>query len=103
MINRVLPGFAARQQPSGLELAGFPASDEHASLCVAAIVAAVEAGENVNEVEAAGNTPLHSAAYEGWVEGAELLISLGAKVRCDGHSLQQHVAFLTLGQASRHH
>lgn len=46
----------------------------------AAIVAAVEAGEDVNEVEAAGNTPLHSAAYEGWIEGAELLISLGAKV-----------------------
>jgi ankyrin repeat protein len=48
---------------------------------VAAILAAVKAGENVNEVEAAGNTPLHSAAYEGWLEGAELLISLGAKVQ----------------------
>lgn len=41
---------------------------------------AVEAGENVNEVEAAGNTPLHCAAYEGWLEGVELLLSLGAKV-----------------------
>ncbi len=34
----------------------------------------------MNEVEAAGNTPLHSAAYEGWVEGIELLLSLGAKI-----------------------
>lgn len=34
----------------------------------------------MNEVEAAGNTPLHSAAYEGWVEGVELLLSLGAKM-----------------------
>lgn len=35
---------------------------------------------SVNEVEAAGNTPLHNAAFEGWLEGAELLLSLGAKV-----------------------
>ena len=40
----------------------------------------MQSGENVNEVEAAGNTPLHAAAYEGWIEGAELLLSLGAKV-----------------------
>ena len=40
----------------------------------------VEAGENVNEVEAAGNTPLHAAAYEGWIEGIELLLSLKAKI-----------------------
>lgn len=33
----------------------------------------------MNEVEAAGNTPLHFAAYQGWIEGAELLLSLGAK------------------------
>lgn len=46
----------------------------------AAVRAAVAAGEGVMEVEAAGNTPLHSAAYEGWLEGAELLIELGAKV-----------------------
>ena len=39
-----------------------------------------KAGENVNEVEAAGNTPLHAAAYEGWIEGIELLLSLGAKI-----------------------
>eukprot|EP00887_Chlorella_sp_A99_P001605 scaffold8.g1605.t1 len=45
-----------------------------------AIVVAVEAGEDVNEVEAAGNTPLHCAAYEGWLEGCELLLSLGAKL-----------------------
>ena len=31
----------------------------------------------INEVEAAGNTPLHNAAYVGWLKGAELLISLG--------------------------
>lgn len=34
----------------------------------------------MNEVEAAGNTPLHCAAYEGWLEGCELLLSLGAKL-----------------------
>jgi hypothetical protein len=40
----------------------------------------VEQGENINEVEAAGNTPLHSAAYEGWLEGGHAwqhLSSLG--------------------------
>lgn len=31
-------------------------------------------------MEAAGNTPLHSAAYEDWLEGVELLLSLGAKI-----------------------
>ena len=41
----------------------------------------MDAGENVNEVEAAGNTPLHCAAYEGWLEGIELLIKIGAKAR----------------------
>ena len=41
---------------------------------------AVDDGENVNEVEAAGSTPLHNAAYEGWLQGAELLLSLGAKI-----------------------
>ena len=40
----------------------------------------MESGENVNEVEGSGNTPLHSAAYLGWQEGIELLLSLGAKV-----------------------
>jgi Ankyrin repeat len=37
-------------------------------------------------VEAAGNTPLHSAAYEGWTEGIELLISLGAKVNASNNA-----------------
>ena len=40
----------------------------------------------MNEVEAAGNTPLHSAAYEGWIEGAELLLSLGAKVNASNNA-----------------
>jgi ankyrin repeat protein len=40
----------------------------------------VDAGADINEVEAAGNTPLHSAAFEGWAEGVELLLQLGAKV-----------------------
>lgn len=35
----------------------------------AAILKAVEEGHDVNEVEAAGNTPLHFACYEGWLEG----------------------------------
>jgi ankyrin repeat protein len=47
---------------------------------LAAIKQAVEDGNNVNEVEASGNTPMHAAAYEGWVEGGELLLSLGAKI-----------------------
>lgn len=46
----------------------------------AAIIKAVDSGEDVNEVEGAGNTALHNAAYEGWLEGAELLLSLGAKI-----------------------
>eukprot|EP00877_Chromochloris_zofingiensis_P009397 jgi/Chrzof1/4710/Cz14g23200.t1 len=46
----------------------------------------VEAGENVNEVEAAGNTPLHNAAFEGWLEGVELLIQLGAKVNASNNA-----------------
>jgi ankyrin repeat protein len=40
----------------------------------------VDAGEDVNEVEAAGCTPLHNAAFDGWLEGCELLLGLGAKV-----------------------
>lgn len=40
----------------------------------------MDGGADVNEVEGAGNTPLHSAAYEGWLEGCELLLSLGAKI-----------------------
>jgi hypothetical protein len=44
----------------------------HRAACnrdAAAIRRLAEAGEDVNEVEAAGNTPLHNAAFEGWLEG----------------------------------
>jgi hypothetical protein len=44
-----------------------------------AIVRLADAGEDVNEVEAAGNTPLHACAWQGWPEGARLLLQLGAK------------------------
>jgi ankyrin repeat protein len=55
-------------------------------LCTAAIVQLVDAGFDVNEVEAAGNTPLHSAAFEGWLEGAQLLLQLGAKVNASNNA-----------------
>lgn len=47
----------------------------------AAIERLVAAGEDINEVEAAGCTPLHNAAFAGWAEGCALLLKLGAKVR----------------------
>lgn len=47
---------------------------------------AVDNGEDVNEVEAAGNTPLHCAAYEGWLEGCELLLNLGAKLNASNNA-----------------
>lgn len=50
------------------------------------IVKLIEAGEDPNEVEAAGNTPLHNAAYEGWIKGAELLLKLGAKVNASNNA-----------------
>ena len=46
----------------------------------------MEAGGDVNEIEGAGNTPLHCAAYEGWLEGCELLLSLGAKVNASNNA-----------------
>lgn len=55
-------------------------------MLTAAIARAVDNGEDVNEVEAAGNTALHFAAYEGWVEGCELLLSLGAKVNASNNA-----------------
>ena len=51
-----------------------------------AIKKAVEEGEDVNEVEGAGNTPIHAAAYEGWLEGIELLVSLGAKLNASNNA-----------------
>lgn len=46
----------------------------------------VEGGEDVNEVEAAGNVALHNAAWENWLEGIELLVSLGAKVNASNNA-----------------
>jgi hypothetical protein len=33
----------------------------------------------------AGNTPLHNAAYEGWIDGAQTLLQLGAKVNASNN------------------
>jgi ankyrin repeat protein len=56
-------------------------------LLVAEMVRLVDSGEcDVNEVEAAGNTPLHNAAFEGWVEGIELLLALGAAVNASNNA-----------------
>jgi len=44
----------------------------------------VDQGDDVNEVEGAGNTPLHNAVFDGWLEGCELLMGLGAKVGFGG-------------------
>ena len=40
----------------------------------------------MNEVEAAGNTPLHSCCYEGWIDGAKLLLDLGAKMNASNNA-----------------
>lgn len=56
------------------------------ALLNAALLKLVGEGENVNEVEAAGNIPLHNAAYEGWLEGCQLLISTGAKVNASNNA-----------------
>jgi hypothetical protein len=61
----VRPHHTAPRPPPLSSIPPFPTPP----LLTAAIVDLAAAGENVNEVEAAGNTPLHSAAYEGWVEG----------------------------------
>lgn len=46
---------------------------------VAEVRRAVREGWDINEREAHGNTPLHIAAYEGWIEGVQVLLKLGAK------------------------
>jgi hypothetical protein len=33
----------------------------------------------------AGNTPLHNAAYEGWLDGVNLLLQAGAKVNASNN------------------
>ncbi|KXZ46509.1 hypothetical protein GPECTOR_43g946 [Gonium pectorale] len=62
----------------------------HRAVCNrnAALVEQLVVGEgaDVNEVEAAGNTPLHNAAFEGWAEGVELLLRLGAKVNASNNA-----------------
>lgn len=40
----------------------------------------------INEVEGAGNTCLHNAAYDGWVEGIELLVKKGAKINASNNA-----------------
>lgn len=66
-------------------------------------------GDDVNEVEAAGNTPLHNAAYDGWCEGIELLCEHGAKVNASNnvrsrHShARTHTVPHTAPQLSSHH
>lgn len=50
------------------------------------IVQLIDEGEDVNEVEASGCTPLHNAACDGWVEGAELLLQLGAKINATNNA-----------------
>lgn len=51
-----------------------------------ALAAALAAGANPNEVEAAGNTPLHCAAYGGWEAGVRALVSAGAKVAASNNA-----------------
>ncbi|GMH34341.1 hypothetical protein BSKO_02175 [Bryopsis sp. KO-2023] len=62
------------------------ASRSFADLVTAIVKAVEEKGEDVNEVEGAGNTPLHNAAFYGWIEGAELLLNLGAKINASNNA-----------------
>ena len=43
-------------------------------------------GQDINEVEGAGNTPLHFAAYEGWCQGIEMLVTKGAKINATNNA-----------------
>ena len=52
----------------------------------AAIIKAVEAGHDPNEVESAGNTPLHMACWRGWTEGVEMLLDLGAQLNASNNA-----------------
>ena len=38
----------------------------------------------------AGNTPLHNACYEGWLEGVQLLLDAGAKVNASNNVRARH-------------
>lgn len=46
----------------------------------------VASGENVNEVDGAGSTPIMCAAFEGWVRGVDVLVELGAKVNASNNA-----------------
>ena len=41
---------------------------------------------DVNEVDGAGSTPIMCAAYEGWCEGVDALVELGAKVNASNNA-----------------
>ena len=43
-------------------------------------------GEDINEVDGAGVTPIMCAAYEGWAEGIDVLVELGAKVNASNNA-----------------
>jgi ankyrin repeat protein len=43
-------------------------------------------GVDVNEVDGAGSTPIMCAAYEGWCEGVDALVELGAKVNASNNA-----------------
>lgn len=73
-----LPPFLSH--PSSLSFSPFHPRNHHhhRHKFMQALRASLSSGADPNEVEAAGNTPLHSAAYEGWLEGVRALLAAGA-------------------------
>ncbi|CAG9467621.1 unnamed protein product [Pedinophyceae sp. YPF-701] len=53
---------------------------------IAGIARAIEGGENVNEVDAAGNTPLHFAAWAGDTAVAKALLDSGALINASNNA-----------------
>jgi len=43
-------------------------------------------GDDVNEVDGVGSTPIMCAAYEGWTRGVDVLVELGAKVNASNNA-----------------